>query len=190
MEGLESLITLLDADSKAPPGTGYQLVRLKLIKYFEWQRCVAVEELADETIDRVARRIAQGQQIENLMGYFYGVARLVHKEYERAQLKQLRAFATLPQSTEEVEEDNDDDAEAAKQHLECSRKCLQDLSEPDRSLIVAYCQPDERSKKERRQDLAMKLGIKRENLRLKAFRIREKLDKCVADCLNNDYEGK
>ena len=180
MESLEGLINLLDANSNGPPGTGYQLVRMKLIKYFEWQKCVAAEELADETIDRVARRVNEGQQIENLMGYFYGVARLVLKEYERAQLKLERAVATLPTSTEDVH----DDKEATRPRLECQKKCLKELSETDRILIVGYCQPDGRPKTVRRQEQATKLGIKRENLRLRAFRVREKLDNCVADCLN------
>src|ERR1041385_3438344 len=158
MESLESLINLLDARSNGPPGAGYQLVRTKLIKYLEWQKCVAAEELSDETIDRDAKKVGQGQQIENLMGYFYGVARLVLKEYERAQLRHQRAVATLPRSTEEVDDNN----EPAIPHLECNRKCLKELSETDRDLIVAYCQPDDRPKTVRRQDLATKLGIKRE----------------------------
>lgn len=186
MESLESLINLLDANSNGPPGAGYQLVRMKLIKYFEWQKCVAAEELADETIDRVARKVAQGHQIENLMGYFYGVARLVFKEYERAQLRHQRAVADLLRSTEDVH----DDDEAAIPRLECYKKCLKELSETDSNLIVAYCQPDGRPKTERRQDLATKLGIRRENLRLRAFRIREKLDICVADCLNKGHGEK
>lgn len=186
MESLESLINLLDANSNGPPGAGYQLVRLKLIKYLEWQKCLEAEALTDVTIDRVAKKVAQGQQIDNLIGYFYGVARLVLKEWERLQLKQQRAVAELPRSTEET----DDDSEAAIPRLECGRKCLKGLPETDRNLIVAYCQPDDRPKKERRQDLATKLGIKRENLRLKVFRIREKLDNCVADCLNKDNGEK
>ena len=186
MESLESLINLLDANSNGPPGAGYQVVRIKLIKYLEWQKCIAAEELTDETFDRVARKVGQGQQIENLMGYFYGVARLVLKEYERAQLKHQKVVATLPSSTEDIYEDN----EAAIPRLECNKKCLKALPETERDLIVAYCQTDGRTKKERRRDLAIKLGIKRENLRLRAFRIREKLDNCVADCLNKDYGEK
>lgn len=188
MEGLESLIILLDSDGKGPAGTGYQLIRIKLIRYFEWQKCVAAEELTDETFDRVARRIAQGQQLENLRGFLYGVARLVLKEFEREELKKQRAFATLPKSTEQVG-NHDDDDEAAQLRRDCNKKCLKDLSEADRDLMVAYCQPDGRPKKERRESLATKLGIKRENLRLRVFRVREKLDKCVADCLK-DNEGK
>lgn len=184
MEGLESLITLLDAGAGGPPGTGYQLIRIKLNRYFEWQSCCAAEELADETIDRVAKKITHGQQIENLGGFFYGVARLVLKEFQRKEQKQQRAFANLPTSTEDV--DNNEEDDAAEVRLECNKKCLKDLTDIDRDLIVAYCQPDGRSKMERRQDLATKLGIKRENLRLKVYRIREKLDKCVADCLSHN----
>jgi len=187
MDHLKSLIKLLDADSDGPPGSGYQLIRLKLVKYFEWQRCIAAEELTDVTIDRVARKIVEGQQIDHLRGYFYGVARLVLKEYERAQRRQLRAFASLPTSTDQVD---DDDSEAAKRRLDCRKKCLKDLPKDERDLIIAYCKPDGRPKKERRRDLAAKLSIKIENLRLKAFRIREKLDKCTDECTKNGGEGK
>ena len=186
MESLESLIKLLDADSDGPPGTGYQLIRLKLIRYFEWQRCIAAEELTDETIDRVARKIAEGQQIDNLKGFFYGVARLVFKEYERAQLRQLRAFATLPTSTEDIVEDNEEE----KPYFACRRKCLRELPEAEHNLIVAYCKPDGRPKQDRRRELAAKLEIKVANLRLKAFRIREKLDKCTDDCMKDNCERK
>lgn len=179
MEGLDRLINLLDSSGKGPPGASYELIRLKLIKYFEWQRCPAAEELVDETIDRVARKIAQGEQIDNIMGYFYGVARLVNKEYEREQEKQRRAFASLPTSSEDASDSN----EVTELRLACSKRCLERLPEAERDLIVAYCKPDGRSKMERRQELAAKLGIKIETLRLRAFRIRKKLHECMADCL-------
>jgi DNA-directed RNA polymerase specialized sigma24 family protein len=181
MEGLKNLFTLLDSDTQGEPGESYELVRLKLIRYFEWRRCLDSEEMADETIDRVARKIEQGEQINNLMGYFYGVARLVNKEYERAQEKRRRAFATLPMSSEDIANGN----ESAELRLACSKKCLKDLSEVDRELITAYCKPDGRSKMERRQDLATHLDIKREALRLKAFRIRKKLHECMDNCLKD-----
>lgn len=181
MQGLKDLFTILDSDSQNEPGESYELVRLKLIRYFEWQRCVDSEEMADETIDRVARKIEQGEQIDNLMGYFYGVARLVNKEYERAQEKRRRTFARLPTSSEDVANGK----ESAELRLACSKKCLKDLSEADRALIVAYCKPDGRSKMERRQDLAEQLGITIETLRLKAFRIRKKLHKCVENRLKD-----
>jgi DNA-directed RNA polymerase specialized sigma24 family protein len=178
MEGLENLISLL--------GANYEVVRFKLIKYFEWQACIAAEDLTDETIDRVATKIAQGVQINNLMGYFYGVARLVFKEYQRREAKERRAFATLPTSTEEVGSND----EAATQLTGCRQKCFKELSEADHNLIVAYCKPDGCSKKERREALASTLGIKIENLRLKAFRIRVKLNDCLTDCLKNAGERK
>ena len=107
MEGLESLIILLDADGEGPPGAGYQLIQIKLIRYFEWQGCVAADELTDETIDRVANKIAHGQQIDNLGGFFYGVARLVLKEFQRKEQKRQRVLANLPTSTEEVGNDEE-----------------------------------------------------------------------------------
>lgn len=182
MEGLQNLFTLLDSGTPKEPGENYERIRLKLIRYFEWQRCLASEELTDETIDRVARKINQGERIDNLTGYFYGVARLVHKEYERKQERERRSFATLPTSTEQVQEEHN---EAAELHLACSKKCLKSLTEADRDLIVAYCKTDERTKMERRHALAHRLNIKIEALRLRAFRIRKRLHDCVDKCLKD-----
>ena len=181
MEGLKNLFILLDTDASKEPGESYERIRLKLIRYFEWQRCLASEELTDETIDRVARKINQGEQIDNLIGYFYGVARLVHKEYERKQERERRSFASLPTSSEQVEEPD----ETAELRLACSKKCLSGLPEADRDLIVAYCKADERSKMERRQALAQRLNLKIEALRLRAFRIRKRLHDCVDKCLKD-----
>ncbi|HEX8137448.1 MAG TPA: hypothetical protein VF544_07645 [Pyrinomonadaceae bacterium] len=181
MEGLKNLFILLDSGTPKEPGESYERIRLKLIRYFEWQRCSAAEELTDETIDRVARKINQGERIDNLVGYFYGVARLVHKEYERKQERERRSFASLPTSSEQVEEQD----ETAELRLECSQKCLTSLPAADRALIVAYCKTDERSKMERRQALARQLNIKIEALRLRAFRIRKRLHDCVDKCLKD-----
>src|ERR1051325_4279811 len=61
----------------------YELIRSRLIKFFESRRCNLAVELTDETINRVSRRISEGETIpqQSLSGYFYGVARNVWKEY-------------------------------------------------------------------------------------------------------------
>ena len=44
-------------------GEKYEAVRRMLTRYFEWRHCVPPEDCADETIDRVARRLAGGERI-------------------------------------------------------------------------------------------------------------------------------
>jgi DNA-directed RNA polymerase specialized sigma24 family protein len=78
-QAFEKLLNAFSLD-REEGAAKYEVIRQKLIRYFEWRSIAQADEYADETINRVARRIDEGQQIENLSGYFYGVARMVSKE--------------------------------------------------------------------------------------------------------------
>jgi len=64
-------------------GKEYEILRVKLVRFFEWRGCDAADFRADQTIDRVMRRIDEGQVISNLMGYVYGVAKRVSPSASR-----------------------------------------------------------------------------------------------------------
>jgi hypothetical protein len=49
----ETLLTRLDPD-RDRAAQGYELLRRKLVKFFERNKCAGTEALADETIDRAA----------------------------------------------------------------------------------------------------------------------------------------
>jgi len=72
-----------------------------------------------------------------------------------------------------------------KEHLlECLNRCLLRLSPESIYLITRYHQGEETSDKVRRKELARALGIPLNALRIRAYRIRAELEKCVMDCLN------
>lgn len=184
--GLDKLIALLDAEMPhLQTGEHYEVVRRRLIKYFEWQNCLLPEDLADKSIDIVARKIDEGEQFEKLVAYFFGVARFVYKEYLRKRDRELRAYAELPTSSDDA--GSVSEAEALRRA--CSRKCFEDLPEGDRDLMIAYCKPDGRPKQERKQELAARLGISIENLRLRVFRIRKRLNACAEQCWKEGRAG-
>jgi len=81
-QSFDRLLGLLDSD-RDRAGERYELIRTQLVRIFEWRGCPYPESLADETIDRVGRRLEQGEQIRaaDPALYFYGVARNVLKEY-------------------------------------------------------------------------------------------------------------
>src|SRR5690242_3335578 len=66
-------------------GQTYELIRHKLITLFRCRGCAVPEELADETINRVIRKLPQikPDYHGNPIRYFYGVAKKVYKEYLR-----------------------------------------------------------------------------------------------------------
>src|SRR5438132_6489695 len=79
-DAFDRFLDSLDADRERA-GEKYELLRLKLIKFFEWHDALEPEELADETVNRVARKIYEGEVIENLNAYIFGAARQLASEW-------------------------------------------------------------------------------------------------------------
>ncbi len=179
-QAFDRLLDLLDAD-REQAGQKYERIRLKLVKYFEWHRADLPDKDADETINRVARKIEEGAEIQNLNAYFYGVARLVFAESLKAREKQQEAFRHLPL----IELPADGDLDAA-QRQECFNLCLHRLPEENRSLIIEYYQGEKGGKIKRRKHLATRLGIPLNALRIRAHRIRVGMESCVSQCLGQN----
>ncbi|MBO0800713.1 MAG: hypothetical protein J2P31_17990, partial [Blastocatellia bacterium] len=74
--------------------------------------------------------------------------------------------------------------------LECLSKSLQKLPPESFNLITRYHQGEDAPDKVRRKELAQRLGIPLNALRIRAYRIRCELEACVENCqrLNNKAE--
>src|SRR5947209_5921854 len=75
-ESFARLLAGFDHDRERA-GEQYEDLRRRLIKFFEWRGAPFPEEHTDETLNRVAAKLAAGVEIKNLRGYGYEVARLV-----------------------------------------------------------------------------------------------------------------
>ncbi|HKQ06949.1 MAG TPA: hypothetical protein VJ464_17600 [Blastocatellia bacterium] len=156
----------------------YESVRKTLIKFFEWQGCANAEVCADETIDRVAKKIDQGEDIRDLTRYFRGVARLIAYEVLKDRERQAglaRELSHAPAVVTAAESEEDQ----AKRH--CMKQCLRRLSRENLELITHYCQPENKAKN--KKNLAEELGIPLNALRIRAHRIRKELKACYTACL-------
>jgi len=149
----------------------YEKIRWRLIVILASRGCPLAEELADETIDRVARRVAdiQARYIGDRAIYFLGVMNNVHHEY----LKQ-----PLPRLIEGG--DNGDELERA--HL-CLDNCLEKLPPHSRQIIERYYAETKRAKIDLRKRIAREFGVSLNTLRLRALRIRAKLQACIKQCM-------
>src|SRR6185295_19508305 len=78
-QAFQKLLAALDTDAVVA-GAKYEHHRKALIRYFRSWGSPEAEELADKTIDRVARRILEGEEIWNPGGYFLGTARRIRLE--------------------------------------------------------------------------------------------------------------
>jgi len=176
-EAFDKLLLSLDSDRNSA-GTIYQETRGKLTRFFEWRGCPFPEDHADETINRVAKRISEGEDIRDLPKYFFGVARLLYLEIQKERTRELHALNNLPEAASSS-------PDSSGQRLDCLRHCLESISSAQRKLIIGYYQGEKSSKIRNRQTLAGTLQISINTLRMRALRLREQLEACVENCLNN-----
>jgi RNA polymerase sigma factor (sigma-70 family) len=184
-EALDSLLEWLGHD-REQAGKKYEYVRQSLIRILIWRGCNEAEDLADETINRVARKvpeIAPTYKGDPAI-YFYGVARKMLQEYQK---RQAAREGMLPEIERYVAEAPEAPAESERRH-QCMEQCLQKLGERERELIRQYYQRDLRAKADSRKELAGRLGMSAGNLRVKAHRLRAFLLECINDCLSGEAE--
>ena len=174
-EAFDKLLHALDGDRERA-GNIYQETRSNLIRFFEWRGCPFPEDHADETINRVAKRILEGEDVRDVTKYFFGVARLLFLEIQKERARELNALNNLP----EAEPTSHDSDEA---RLDCLRQCLGGISANQLDLIIGYYQGEKSNKIKNRQILSERLRIPIGTLRMRALRLREQLEMCVENCL-------
>jgi DNA-directed RNA polymerase specialized sigma24 family protein len=170
----DRLLSSLDPD-REHAGERYELVRRKLVKFFECRGSLAPEDDADEAIGRVARRIEEGERVEHLTAYFYGVARMVLLESRRRPER-------LPLPAEPAAPEAATDA-AAEARLACLETCLDRLPPDQRELVVGYYQGDSGERIRLRRALAGRCRIPMNALRIRVHRLRQVLEACVLSCV-------
>ena len=153
------------------------IMQAKLTRFFERRECYCPEDLIDEVINRVARRIEEGERIFNLNGYFRKVADLVYQEWKRK--LSSRPLEEIPEPS--MPEPYQDEEREARLH--CLDHCLEELTIQNRRMILHYYQDERRAKIDHRKELADTFGIQLNALRIRAHRIRSFLEKCVENCL-------
>lgn len=188
-DAFDILLDRLDRDPQRA-GQRYEDIRRGLITFFECRGACAPDDLADQTINRVARRLLEGTEIytDNPAGYFYGVARNVLREQWQSPDAVSTPLDSLPTSRLSDRPGGPNDAhterELEEQRLDCLDRCLSELDLKELELIRAYYQGETGLKIGNRKRLAAKLGIAAAALRIRALRIREKLEQCVDGCLS------
>jgi DNA-directed RNA polymerase specialized sigma24 family protein len=184
-EAFEQLLLWLD-EGRNSGGERYLEMRRRLVAYFDRKRCLTPNELADDTLNRVARRLTEQGIEDSPAKYCYIIARYVFLEYLRDKERENVPLDLMPEqprpddwkATERV---NDEDAKEAM--LSCLETCISELSTANRNIILGYYAGNARIKIENRRSLAQSLGITMNALSIRACRIRDKLEACVRHCL-------
>lgn len=159
----------------------YLEIRANLVRLFEWRGCSTPDDLADEAINRCARKIEEGEQIRDVATYCVGVARMIVREMGRMPASKARPLDEVPEPRA-LPTESDSEAERREQ---CLRQCLSCLSDENRDLILRYYQGDGGDKIRQRKGLSQFFGVPANVLRMRALRLRERLLMCVEDCLRS-----
>ena len=185
-EAFQRLLDWLDRGANSK-GQKYLEMHRCLIAYFDRKNCPAPQELADETINRVARRLEDERAIESEIPakYCYITARFVFLEHLRGRAKDQRVRNEFPrESRDEMEEQRN--REIRERMLDCLDRCAGKLDSRKRELILQYYFGQERVKIENRRALAKALDITMNALSIRACRIRDKLEACVRQCVGGN----
>jgi RNA polymerase sigma factor (sigma-70 family) len=179
-ESFDEILAWLNPIRELAAGS-YVDLRHALVRIFSWNRCADPEGMTDEVFDRVARQIHRLRDTfeGNPKLFFYGVANNLIKEYQKkvksqVDIEDVELPGSPPQEAEE---------ETTLMREECLRACLQGLTTEKRELILAYYSREKQAKITHRTEMAGKLGVSLETLRVRMYRIRAALEECIERCL-------
>lgn len=174
-EAFDKLLSAL-ASNREEAGEKYLLLKKNLVRFFETRGLLSSEDLADEVINRLAKKLESGEELETPNIYAIGIARMVVLEARKKpqEIDELPEISVLP---------NDEQQNEKEEKLKCLETCLHELPAENRQIIVGYYQGEKRTKIENRQKLANDLGIPQNALRNRAVRLRDKLESCITSCL-------
>ena len=165
-------------------GRRYLEIRERLVSYFDRKNCLNPDELADETLNRVARRLEEEGRIESETPakYCYITAKFVFLESLRTNEKYNVPLNKMTHQPP-VFEDSGAENKLKETRLNCLEHCTDDLETANREIIFGYYFGAEGIKIANRRALAKKLDISVNALSIRACRIREKLQICVEKCV-------
>lgn len=156
-------------------GAAYEKLRERLFKFFQYKGSFEPEELTDATLNRVARLLMDGQDVrsEDPSKYVLGVARLVHLETVKREVRAKKSIENALPAPDAGE------ANERERHAMALEFCLAALSDEDREIILVYHEGRGQARIDRRKRLADRLHTPLNALRIRAHRIRGRLEECL-----------
>jgi DNA-directed RNA polymerase specialized sigma24 family protein len=170
----DRLLAWLNPDPEMA-GLRYEEIRARLIKILVRKGCYEAELVADESFDRVTKRLPEIQNgyVGDPALYFCGVARLVFKEW----IKRKRNLPVPPPVPAP------DPPDVIETRHRCLDECLDQLSHADYKIIVRYFRDAGRAKIDTHNAMAKELGISISALRTRACRVKKVVYECMIKCI-------
>lgn len=187
-EAFDKLLDSLDSDRQTA-AEKYERIRLRLANFFEYRGCSSPDDYADITINCAAKKLDEGSQIysSDPLSYFIGIARNILQEYwelssRRAASVDELSIAEHPRVDAIETIQREEDRSRSEAELTCLEECLDQSGERSRDLILGYYVGEKGQKIRNRKQLAAEFNLAPAALRLRAFRVRARLEGCVKNC--------
>ena len=178
---LEALFEYLGPDH-GQAGEKYEALRQLLLKFFEWRGALSPDHLADLTFDRVARKIAEGEEVRNINGYCQKVAYFIYLEWINRERDDKHEPLDDQERLLPVAAGFDEDS-LQERRLKCQQRCFLEMSGDSRDVVREYFIGEGRNRINRREAMADRLGISRAALGNRITRLLSKLRECERKCL-------
>lgn len=166
-------------DKPSEAGLRYERLRGRLIFFFLRRLLPGPEDLADETIDRLVRRLTEGEEISSIEAYSLGIARFVAQEQTTLIVREITPSKKFWENIWAPDLTKDDEALDHSLRLDAMEQCLALLPPPDIQLLRDYYLVEGGSKIEARRLLAERNAITSGALRKKIFSICSGLRDCI-----------
>jgi DNA-directed RNA polymerase specialized sigma24 family protein len=163
-------------------GERYEEMRRRLAAYFDRKNCHDPDDLADETLNRIARRLEEEGSLHEgpPARYCYIVAKFVFLEFTReAKRMEAARFDVSARTADSVRRGHADGEEDRQARLSDLDSCLDRLTPGDRDLIIEYYRPGDQPPAARRRLLAARLGLTANALAIRVSRLRHALERCL-----------
>ena len=180
-EAFDCLLASIASDRDAAADR-YLEIRRNLVRMFEWRGCATPDDYADEAINRCARKIVEGEEVRDVATYCIGIARMLVREMSRDRVRDTRPLDEVPEPQAPPSQPAGD----LDDRVSCLRRCLGHLSSENRDLILSYYQGEKGDKIKNRKGLTQLFGIPANTLRMRALRVRERLQLCAENCLQQE----
>ncbi len=191
-DAMNRMLALLHED----PGRAEQefnTLRRKLVKFFEWRGCSMPDDLADESIYRVASQLGEGLVIQASQPrcYFYGVARNVLHEYwdsARKEVGEIDGIGQTPHLSVDPDEVAEREAERSRRERLIDRieSCMNGMPGESRTILMEYFCRTGHDKIVARNQMAQRMNISINALRLRVLRLKQDLRRCLDACANEE----
>jgi len=180
----QALLTRLRQDTPSPE-IYYEQLRARLVQFLRLHAPTEAESLADEALDRLARRIHEGTAVESVTLFTLGVARMLVRE---ASARLIRS-ETAARDAQLFQDETDDSAARETLHA-ALEQCLSSLGSAGASLILDYYSAGAGAERiEKRRHIAATLGLGLNALRNRALRLRDILERCIQSRLDDRDES-